>query len=122
MEEKAFKVKLTVIDTPGFGDYVNNRDRYVSPSTSFFLVERGAKGLSLGVGAKSWGPIVEFVDDQHEMFMRQEQQPRREDKTDLRVHACLYFVRPTGHTFVFAPFFLFFALFVHGIHGFWRTG
>ncbi|KAL0064640.1 Septin spn4 [Marasmius tenuissimus] len=25
LEEKAFKVKLTVIDTPGFGDYVNNR-------------------------------------------------------------------------------------------------
>ncbi|CED83071.1 probable cdc12-septin [Phaffia rhodozyma] len=72
LEEKAFKVKLTVIDTPGFGDYVNNRD--------------------------SWGPIVEFVDDQHEMFMRQEQQPQREEKADLRVHACLYFVRPTGHT------------------------
>lgn len=27
LEEKNFKVKLTVIDTPGFGDYVNNRDR-----------------------------------------------------------------------------------------------
>ncbi|KAL7411783.1 Septin [Mrakia frigida] len=72
LEEKSFKVKLTVIDTPGFGDYVNNRD--------------------------SWGPIVEFVDDQHEMYMRQEQQPQREEKVDLRVHACLYFVRPTGHT------------------------
>lgn len=32
--------------------------------------------------------------------MRQEQQPQREDKVDLRVHACLYFVRPTGHTSV----------------------
>ena len=30
--------------------------------------------------------------------MRQEQQPRRQEKIDLRVHACLYFIRPTGHT------------------------
>lgn len=72
LEEKSFKVKLTVIDTPGFGDYVNNRD--------------------------SWAPIIDFVDDQHEIYMRQEQQPQRAEKSDLRVHACLYFIRPTGHT------------------------
>lgn len=72
LEEKQFKVKLTVIDTPGFGDYVNNRD--------------------------SWSPIVDFIDDQHEAYMRQEQQPQRNEKIDLRVHACLYFIRPTGHT------------------------
>ncbi|GAA6058361.1 hypothetical protein JCM3770_005272 [Rhodotorula araucariae] len=71
LEEKQFKVKLTVIDTPGFGDYVNNRD--------------------------SWIPIIDFIDDQHESFMRQEQQPQRGSKLDLRVHACLYFIRPTGH-------------------------
>lgn len=35
LEEKQFKVKLNVIDTPGFGDYVNNRD--------------------------SWNPIVDFI-------------------------------------------------------------
>jgi len=74
LEERQFKVKLTVIDTPGFGDYVNNRD--------------------------SWLPIVEFIDDQHEAYMRQEQQPQRHEKIDLRVHACLYFIRPTGHTSV----------------------
>ena len=72
LEEKFFKVRLTVIDTPGFGDYVNNRD--------------------------SWMPIIEFLDDQHESYMLQEQQPRRGDKIDLRVHTCLYFIRPTGHT------------------------
>lgn len=72
LEEKFFKVRLTVIDTPGFGDYVNNHN--------------------------SWMPIIEFLDDQHESYMLQEQQPRRVDKIDLRVHACLYFIRPTGHT------------------------
>lgn len=37
-------------------------------------------------------------DDQHESYMRQEQQPQRDSKLDLRVHACLYFIRPTGHS------------------------
>ncbi|KAK9473233.1 Septin-domain-containing protein [Dipodascopsis tothii] len=72
LEEKFFNLGLTVIDTPGFGDYVNNR--------------------------VAWMPIVEFLDDQQESYMRQEQQPNREQKADPRVHACLYFIRPTGHT------------------------
>jgi cell division control protein 12 len=38
LEEKFFSVRLTIVDTPGFGDYVNATD--------------------------SWGPIVEFLDDQ----------------------------------------------------------
>lgn len=71
LEENKFKVKLTVIDTPGFGDYVDNHG--------------------------SWTPIVEFLDDQHESYMRQEQQPSRKGIIDRRVHACLYFIRPTGH-------------------------
>ncbi|KAF9931587.1 hypothetical protein BGZ65_004830 [Modicella reniformis] len=72
LEEKQFNVKLSVIDTPGFGDYTNNRD--------------------------SWMPIIDFIDDQHESYMRQEQQPKRQDLIDMRVHCCLYFIRPTGHT------------------------
>lgn len=66
-----FKVKLSIVDTPGFGDYVQAHN--------------------------SWVPISEFIDDQHESFMRQEQQPDRKTKIDMRVHACLYFIRPTGH-------------------------
>jgi len=72
LEEKMFKVKLTIIDTPGFGDYVNNRH--------------------------GWIPIVDFLDDEHENYMRQEQQPCRKGVVDMRVHVCLYFVKPTGHT------------------------
>ncbi|KAI9489737.1 Septin-domain-containing protein [Zychaea mexicana] len=71
LEEQMFNVKLSVIDTPGFGDYVNNYD--------------------------SWLPVIEFIDDQHENYMRQEQQPSRRGMTDMRVHVCLYFIRPNGH-------------------------
>jgi len=72
LEEKNFKIRLNIIDTPGFGNNVNNHD--------------------------SWTPIIDFIDDQHESYMKQEQQPSRSEKKDLRVHACLYFIRPTGHS------------------------
>lgn len=71
LEEKNFTLRVNVIDTPGFGDNVNN--------------------------SRAWQPIVDFIDDQHDSFMRQEQQPFRDVKYDLRVHAVLYFIRPTGH-------------------------
>ncbi|KAI9480481.1 MAG: Septin-domain-containing protein [Benjaminiella poitrasii] len=72
LEEKKFQVHLTVVDTPGFGDYVDNYN--------------------------SWMPIIDFIDDQYETYMRQEQQPQRDELVDMRVHACLYFIRPTGHS------------------------
>lgn len=71
LEEKNFSLRVNVIDTPGFGDNVNNN--------------------------RAWQPIVDFIDDQHDSYMRQEQQPYRDVKYDLRVHAVLYFIRPTGH-------------------------
>ncbi|TPX72340.1 hypothetical protein SpCBS45565_g00410 [Spizellomyces sp. 'palustris'] len=72
IEEKGFNVRLTVIDTPGFGDYVNNQD--------------------------CWVPVVEFIDEQHHNFMMHESRAQRQEKDDLRVHVCLYFIQPTGHT------------------------
>lgn len=72
LEEKNFKIRLNVIDTPGFGNNVNNLE--------------------------SWSPIIDFIDDQHDAYVKQEKQPTRANKTDLRVHACLYFIRPTGHS------------------------
>ena len=72
IEEKGFTVRLTVIDTPGFGDYVNNSD--------------------------CWVPIVEYIDEQHYNYLRSEQKPSRGGRDDLRVHVCLYFLPPTGHT------------------------
>ncbi|OMH82784.1 Septin-like protein [Zancudomyces culisetae] len=72
LEEKNFNVKLNVIDTPGFGDYVDNND--------------------------CWHPIVDFIENQYEQYLRQEQQPVRKGLVDMRVHACLYFIRPNGHS------------------------
>src|SRR5689334_19954889 len=72
IEEKGFNVRLTVIDTPGFGDYMNNQD--------------------------CWVPIVEFLDEQHLAYMKTESGSARHTEDDMRVHACVYFIHPTGHT------------------------
>ncbi|KAJ1976436.1 Septin spn4 [Dimargaris xerosporica] len=72
LEEKMFKVNLSIVDTPGFGDYVDNTD--------------------------CWSPVVDFIENQYESYLRQEQQPSRKSIIDMRVHACLYFIRPTGQT------------------------
>ncbi|ORY47736.1 Septin [Rhizoclosmatium globosum] len=71
IEEKGFNVRLTVIDTPGFGDYANNQD--------------------------CWVPIVQFLDEQHQHILNHETAINRK-VDDLRVHVCLYFIQPTGHT------------------------
>ncbi|KAJ3381803.1 hypothetical protein HDU84_004842 [Entophlyctis sp. JEL0112] len=72
IEEKGFNVRLSVVDTPGFGDYANNSD--------------------------CWVPIVEFLDEQHRAKLTAESQRDRRQFDDLRVHVCLYFIQPTGHT------------------------
>lgn len=72
LEENGFKMRLNIIGTPGFGSNVNNNE--------------------------TWNPIIDFIDEQHELYMKQEQQPIRTEIKDLRVHACIYFIRPTGHS------------------------
>lgn len=71
VEEKDFKLRINLVDAPGFGDNVDNKE--------------------------AWLPIVNFIDDKNEQYMLQQSQPERSRTTDMRVHACLYFIRPTGH-------------------------
>ena len=72
MEENGVKLKLTVIDVPGFGDALNNED--------------------------SWRPILENVEARFDNYMEQEFRVERKDMKDPRVHACLYFISPSGHS------------------------
>lgn len=41
---------------------------------------------------------MEFIDSRHEDYLRNETSPKADAKEDLRVHACLYFIQPTGRT------------------------
>ena len=71
IEEKGVKLRLTVVDTPGFGDAVNNEKR--------------------------WQPIIDYINEQYDKFFRDESGLNRRNIEDHRVHCCLYFVNPCGH-------------------------
>ncbi|CAO2641929.1 Septin12 [Lemmus lemmus] len=72
IEEKGLKLKLTVTDTPGFGDQINND--------------------------KCWDPILSYINQQYEQYLQEELLiTRQRHIPDTRVHCCVYFVPPTGH-------------------------
>uniref|UniRef100_A0A8C7SXH2 Septin 9b n=1 Tax=Oncorhynchus mykiss TaxID=8022 RepID=A0A8C7SXH2_ONCMY len=72
IEEKGVRMKLTVIDTPGFGDHINNEN--------------------------CWQPIMKFINDQYEQYLQEEININRKKRIpDSRVHCCMYFIPPTGH-------------------------
>nr|XP_012621217.1 septin-4 isoform X5 [Microcebus murinus] len=71
IEEKGVRLRLTIVDTPGFGDAVNNTD--------------------------CWKPVAEYIDQQFEQYFRDESGLNRKNIQDNRVHCCLYFISPFGH-------------------------
>ncbi|XP_012880227.1 PREDICTED: neuronal-specific septin-3 [Dipodomys ordii] len=78
IEEGGVKMKLTVIDTPGFGDQINNEN--------------------------CWEPIEKYINEQYEKFLKEEVNIARKKRIpDTRIHCCLYFISPTGHSYVSAP-------------------
>nr|XP_025035870.1 septin-4-like [Pelodiscus sinensis] len=71
IEEKGVKLRLTIVDTPGFGDAVNNTE--------------------------CWKPVADYIDQQFEQYFRDESGLNRKNIQDNRVHCCLYFISPFGH-------------------------
>lgn len=72
VEDDGTKILLTVIDTPGFGDNIDNELCYTE--------------------------IVSYLEQQFDHVLAEETRIRRNPKfEDTRVHICLYFLEPTGH-------------------------
>lgn len=73
LEENGVEMKLTVIDTPGYGDNVNNDN--------------------------CWENVIRYIRDQHASYLKRELSHVRERfLPDTRVHCVLYFIPPTGHS------------------------
>ncbi|KAI8799349.1 Septin-type guanine nucleotide-binding (G) domain-containing protein [Cladochytrium replicatum] len=73
MEEDGVKLSLTIIDTPGFGDNINNE--------------------------ASFADILTYIEKQYDDILAEESRIKRNPKfQDHRVHALLYFITPTGHS------------------------
>ncbi|MFH4980491.1 hypothetical protein AB6A40_007200 [Gnathostoma spinigerum] len=70
--ENGVTLSLTLVDSPGFGDSIDNN--------------------------KCWDPIIDYIDRKYLDYFTEETKIMRASKIpDRRVHLCLYFVAPTGH-------------------------
>ncbi|SAL98286.1 hypothetical protein [Absidia glauca] len=73
IEENGVRLRLNIVDTPGYGDQVNNEN--------------------------CWEPIIKYIKDQHSAYLRKELTAQRERYIqDTRIHCCLFFVTPSGHS------------------------
>jgi septin 3/9/12 len=87
IEEKGVRLRLNIVDTPGYGDQINN-DRWYVDLPSIFLMD-------------SWDPIVKYIKDQHSAYLRKELTAQRDRYIqDTRIHCCLFFIQPSGHAYV----------------------
>lgn len=48
----------------------------------------------------SWKPILDDIESRCDAYLEQENRVNRRKMTDNRIHACLYFIAPTGHAYV----------------------
>lgn len=71
IEERGVKLRLTVVDTPGFGDSINSEE--------------------------SWRVCCSYIEDQFRQYFNDESGLNRKNIVDNRVHCCLYFIPPFGH-------------------------
>ncbi|XP_027269627.1 septin-14 [Cricetulus griseus] len=74
LQERNIPLKLTVVKTVGYGDQINKESSYQ--------------------------PVVEYLDAQFEAYLQEELKIKRSlvDYHDSRIHVCLYFIAPTGHS------------------------
>ncbi|XP_015993995.2 septin-14 [Rousettus aegyptiacus] len=74
LQESNVQLKLTVVKTVGYGDQINKE--------------------------ASFQPIVDYIDAQFESYLQEELKIKRSfvDYHDSRIHVCLYFISPTGHS------------------------
>ncbi|XP_059481255.1 septin-5 isoform X2 [Neocloeon triangulifer] len=71
IEERGVRLRLSVVDTPGFGDALDGED--------------------------SWRAVCTYVEQQFSQYFQDESGLHRKNIQDNRIHCCLYFVPPYGH-------------------------
>ncbi|KAK7081138.1 Septin-6 [Halocaridina rubra] len=73
LQESQVRLKLTIVDTVGYGDQINKEDSFTA--------------------------IVDYIDKKFDDYLQEELKIKRSLSSfhDTRIHACLYFICPTGH-------------------------
>ena len=72
--EKGIKLRVTIVDTPGYGDALNVQDSFQS--------------------------VENYIDEQFDQYFRDESGLNRKNIIDNRIHCCLYFISPFGKGYV----------------------
>lgn len=72
IEERGVKLRLTVVDTDGYGDGLDS--------------------------SNCTEPIAQYVDEQFEKFFQYENGLNRRQIADSRIHCCFYFISPIGYS------------------------
>ncbi|XP_076358239.1 septin-7-like isoform X2 [Tachypleus tridentatus] len=71
LKENGVNLSLTIVDTPGFGDAVDNSD--------------------------CWQPIINYIESKYQEYLNAESMVHRGSIEDSRIQCCLYFIAPSGH-------------------------
>lgn len=112
LEEDGVRIALTIVDTPGFGDNIDNEFAYVphtylksSFNREFFPPRLPPVSLTSSwrtiIGEYRFQEIVGYLERQYDDILAEESRIKRNPRfRDNRVHALLYFIPPTGHAYV----------------------
>ena len=93
MDEEGTRISLTIVDTPGFGDQVDNEARYGTEARKFARPTCANQATLY-----SFSEIVGYLERQYDDILAEESRIKRNPRfRDNRVHAMLYFITPTGH-------------------------
>lgn len=74
IEEHGVKVRLTIVDTPGYGDNIN--------------------------GTNDYNSILDYINKQFECYLHDENGLNRRNISDNRIHCLLYFISSFTRGFV----------------------
>ena len=92
-------MSLTVVDTPGFGDNIDNSAAYAFAFAPHGPPGRLAANTARNLVRRSFDKILAYVEKQYDDILGEETRIKRNPKFhDNRVHALLYFITPTGHS------------------------
>ena len=94
MVENEVQLSLTVVDTPGTNPTKTAMPLALfSPNFPPFLI-----GFGDAVNNdECWTPVINHVEKQFDKYLDAETRVERFPVPDSRVHACLYFIAPSGH-------------------------
>jgi cell division control protein 11 len=95
LDEEGTRISLTIVDTPGFGDQIDNEARSAAP----LVPTTPCHALTSDC---SFSEIVGYLERQYDDILAEESRIKRNPRfRDNRVHVLLYFITPTGHGYVF---------------------